>query len=109
MTPESAHARTLERTQHVIGTPGGRVKKEDAVNAIDSLGTNIQDLNARVWTTVLNPREHGLGETLLSIAAIPVVNAAFFGHLLTSVVVKEVPASVFDTVSNLGGGKKKEP
>ena len=85
------------------------MKKEDAVNAIDSLGTNIQDLNARVWTTVLNPREHGLGETLLSIAAIPVVNAAFFGHLLTSVVVKEVPASVFDTVSNLGGGKKKEP
>jgi hypothetical protein len=35
------------------------------------------------------------------------VNAASIGQLVTSVIVKEVPESVFDSVSNLGG--KKEP
>ena len=83
------------------------MKKEDAVEAIEQFGHTIHDLNVRVWTTALNPREHGWGSTLLSIAAIPIVNAASIGQLVTSVVVKEVPSSVFDTVSNLGG--KKEP
>jgi len=83
------------------------VKKEDAVNAIEEFGSTIHDLNARVWTTALNPREHGWGSSILSIAAIPIVNAATIGQMVTSVIVKEVPASVFDTVSNFGG--KKSP
>ena len=86
------------------------MKKEDAVSAIERAGETIGELNARVWSTALNPSEHGWGQSLLSIAAIPIVNAASIGQLVTSVIVKEVPASVFDTVSNLGGdGGKKEP
>jgi hypothetical protein len=86
------------------------VKKEEAVAAIERAGETINELNARVWTTAFNPSEHGWGQSLLSIAAIPIVNAASIGQLVTSVVVKEVPESVFDTVSNLGGtGGKKEP
>ena len=83
------------------------MKKEDAVAAIDRAGESIQDLNARVWTTAFNPSEYGWGQTLLSVAAIPIVNAATIGQLITSVIVKEVPSSFFETVSNLGG--KKEP
>jgi hypothetical protein len=83
------------------------VKKDEAVAAIERAGVTINDLNARVWTTAFNPSEHGWGQSLLSLAAIPIVNAATIGQLVTSVVVKEVPESVFDTVSNLGG--KKEP
>src|SRR5437868_5685390 len=93
-----------------VSRPGGSVKKEEAVEAIERAGLTIHDLNARVWTTALNPREHGWGQSLLSIAAIPIVNAASIGQLVTSVIVKEVPSSVFDTVSNLGNtGGKKEP
>lgn len=81
------------------------MKKEDAVAAIDRFGEEIQDLNARVWSTALNPGTHGWGSSLLSVAAIPIVNAATIGQLITSVIVKEVPSSVFDSVSNLGGKK----
>jgi hypothetical protein len=90
-----------------IGESGGRVKKDEAVAAIDRAGETISELNARVWTTAFNPTEHGWGQSLLSIAAIPIVNAASIGQFVTSVVVKQVPENVFDTVSNLGG--KKEP
>ena len=84
------------------------MKKDEAVAAIDRFGEEIQDLNARVWTTALNPSTHGWGSSLLSVAAIPIVNAATIGQLITSVIVKEVPSGVFDTVSNIGG-KKEEP
>ena len=83
------------------------MKKEDAVAAIDRFGEEIHDLNARVWTTALNPSTHGWGSSLLSVAAIPVVNAATIGQLITSVIVKEVPPGVFDTVSNIGSPKKE--
>jgi len=85
------------------------MKKDEAISAVDRFGETIGDLNARVWSTAFNPREHGWGQSLLSIAAIPIVNAATIGQLVTSVIVKEVPESVFDSVSNLGGGGKKEP
>ena len=83
------------------------MKKDEAISAIDRVGETINDLNARVWSTAFNPSEHGWGQSLLSIAAIPIVNAASIGQLVTSVIVKEVPESVFDSVSNLGGGKKE--
>ncbi len=85
------------------------MKKDDAVAAIDRFGMEISDLNSRVWSTALNPSTHGWGSSLLSVAAIPIVNAATIGQLVTSVIVKEVPESVFDTVSNLGGKKDSSP
>jgi hypothetical protein len=84
------------------------MKKDEAVAAIDRAGEEISDLNARVWTTALNPSTHGWGSSLLSVAAIPIVNAATIGQMITSVVVKEVPSSFFDTVSNLGGRRPRE-
>lgn len=83
------------------------MKKEDAVGAIETVGHTIHDLNDRVWTTALNPSTNGWGPSLLSIAAIPIVNAASIGHFVTSVIVNEVPPSVFDTVSKLGGKKER--
>jgi hypothetical protein len=85
------------------------MKKDEAVAAIDRFGVEISDLNSRVWSTALNPSTHGWGSSLLSVAAIPIVNAATIGQLVTAIVVKEVPAGVFDTVSNLGGKKDSSP
>ena len=82
------------------------MKKDEAVAALERVGMEISDLNTRVWSTALNPGTHGWGSSLLSVAAIPIVNAATIGQLITSVVVKEVPESVFDTVSNIGGKKE---
>lgn len=96
--------RTLVFTESTLE---GGVKKDEAVSAVERFGESIGDLNARVWSTAFNPSEHGWGQSLLSIAAIPIVNAATIGQLVASVIVKEVPESVFDSVSNLGG--KKEP
>ena len=64
-----------------IGKSGGCVKKDEAVAAIERAGVTINDLNARVWTTAFNPSEHGWGQSLLSLAAIPIVNAATIGQL----------------------------
>jgi hypothetical protein len=82
------------------------MKKEEAVEAIEQAGQTIHDLNSRLWTTALNPGEHGWGASLLSAATIPVTNAAAIGHLVTQAVVKQVSPSVFDALSNLGGKKK---
>jgi hypothetical protein len=41
-----------------------------------------------------------------SVLAIPVLSFASIGRLITSAVVEQVPADVFDTVSNLGKPKK---
>lgn len=79
------------------------MKKSDAVEALDNVGRTIGDVNARMWSTALSPSEHGIGASLLSVAAIPIVSTAAFGQMLTSVVVREIPEGVFDSVSNLGG------
>jgi hypothetical protein len=81
------------------------VKKEDAVETIDRAGQTINDLNAKVWNTALNPTEYGWVPSIASIAAIPVLSAASIGQLVSSAIVRQVSPSVFDTLSNLGGKK----
>jgi hypothetical protein len=81
------------------------VKKEEAIEAVDKAGLAISEVNSRMWMTALNPSAYGWGPSLLSIASIPIVNAASIGQLVTSVIVQETPASVFDKVSNLTGKK----
>lgn len=83
------------------------MKKEDAVQAMDNLGHTLNDLRTSVWMTALNPQESGPLPTVLSIAAIPLVSIATIGHFVAAVIVTETPESVYDTVSNLGGGKKE--
>ena len=82
------------------------MKKEDAVQTMANIGDTLNDLRTSVWSTALNPQESGPLPTVLSIAAIPVVSIATIGHFVASVIVTETPASVYDTMSNLGGKKE---
>lgn len=83
------------------------MKKEDAVEAIDQAGLTIHEVNARVWSTALNPTDNGWGPALLSAAAIPVTNLASIGHLITSAVVRQVSPSVFEALPDIGGKKNE--
>jgi hypothetical protein len=83
------------------------MKKEEAVAALEEAGQTINEVNTRMWTTALNPSEHGWPASLLSAATIPITNTASIGHLITQAVVKQVSPSVFDAISNLGGKKKE--
>lgn len=82
------------------------MKKDDALDALDRAGNEIHDLNARVWSTALNPTDNGWGASLLSVAAIPVTNLASIGHLITSAVARQVSPSVYDKLPDLGGKKE---
>jgi hypothetical protein len=81
------------------------MKKHEAVDAIDQAGQTIHDLNARAWTTALNPTQNGWGPALLGVVAIPVMNLASIGHLVTSAVVRQVSPGVIETVTELGRKK----
>lgn len=81
------------------------MKKEDAVDSLDRAGLTINDINARVWNTALHPTQYGWGSSIASIAAIPVLNLASIGHLVSSAVVRQISPGVFDTLSNLSPGK----
>lgn len=81
------------------------MKKEDAVDSIDRAGETIHEVNARVWNTALNPTQYGWGSSIASIVAIPVLNFAVLGHLVSSAVVNQISPTVFDTLSNLTPNK----
>ena len=86
---------------------GGIVKKEEAVASLEQAGLTINDLYTRAWSTALYPTQHGWGPSIACMAAIPVLSMASIGQLIGSAVVQQVPAEVFDTLSNVG--KPKEP
>jgi hypothetical protein len=83
------------------------MKKEEAVADLERLGETINDLYMRAWNTALYPTQHGWGPSIASIVAIPVLSMASFGRMVGSAVVEQLPASVFDTVSNIG--KRDKP
>ncbi len=78
------------------------MKKNDAMDTMDRAGQTINDLYSRAWGTALYPTQHGWGPSIASMAAIPVLSMASFGHMVSSAVVQQVPSSVFDTLSNVG-------
>lgn len=78
------------------------MKKDDAVNSLAEAGMTINNLYGRAWETALRPTEYGWPSSIMSAAMIPVLSAATIGHMVSSAVVQQVPADVFDTVSNLG-------
>jgi hypothetical protein len=84
------------------------VKKEEAVASLEDAGRTIQDVNAQIWTTALNPTHYGWGKSIASIVAIPVLSAASVGQMVSEAVVKQISPSVFDSVSNFGQTKKKD-
>jgi hypothetical protein len=83
------------------------VKKEEAVQSLEQAGEAINDLYTRAWATALYPTQHGWGQSIASIVAIPVLSMASIGRLVSSAVVQQVPAEVFDKLS--GTDKPKEP
>lgn len=85
---------------------GGRLKKEEAVENVERAGQMINDVNARVWSTALNPTQYGWASSLASIAAIPVLSAASLGQMVSEAVVKQISPNVFDRLSNFGQSGK---
>ena len=83
------------------------MKKEEAVESLERAGLAINDLYTRAWSTALYPTEHGWGPSIACMVAIPVLSMASLGQVVGAAVVQQVPAEVFDTVSNIG--KPKEP
>ena len=87
---------------------GGRLKKEEAVENVERAGQMINDVNARVWSTALNPTQYGWASSLASIAAIPVLSAASLGQMVSEAVVKQISPNVFDRLSNFGQSGKDD-
>jgi hypothetical protein len=83
------------------------MKKEEAVESLERAGSAIGELYTRAWGTALYPTQHGWGTSIACMVAIPVLSMASLGHLVTSAVVQQLPADVFDTISNVG--KPKDP
>ena len=81
------------------------MKKDELVNSIDRAGETINDLNVRAWTTALHPTHYGWGPSIASIVAIPVLNLASIGNLVSSAVVKQIPPDMFDKLP--GSGKSE--
>jgi hypothetical protein len=84
------------------------VKKEEAVASIEEAGRTIQEVNAQIWSTALNPTHYGWGKSIASIAAIPVLSAASVGQMVSEAVVRQISPAVFDQVSNFARPTKKD-
>jgi hypothetical protein len=76
------------------------MKKNDAVEKLDRMGNQINDLNASAWNTALNPTTHGWAKSLLGVASIPVLSAASIGHLVGSAVVKQINPDTFEKITD---------
>ena len=82
------------------------MKKDEAVQNLEEAGYMINDLYVRAWETALYPTQHGWGKSIASMAMIPVLSAASLGQIVSAAVAKQVPADVYDNVSNLISPKK---
>jgi hypothetical protein len=84
------------------------MKKEEVILSLDRAGHTINDLNGRVWNTALHPTQYGWASSLASVAAIPILNAASLGHMVSSAVIEQVSPSVFDKLSSFMPGSNSE-
>jgi hypothetical protein len=84
------------------------MKKEDAVDSVERAGEQINEIYGRILSVALNPTEHGWPASLASIAAIPVLSTASFGHMVSSAAVRQISPRVFDVLPDLCGGKRDE-
>ena len=84
------------------------MKKDEAVHNLEEAGYMINDLYVRAWETALYPTQHGWGKSIAHMAMIPILSAASVGQFVSTAVAKQVPADVYDNVSNLINPKKSE-
>ena len=82
------------------------MKKEEVVEGLEKTGYTINDLYARAWATALHPTTHGWANSIASAGMIPVLSLASVGQMVTAAVAEQVPADVYDKVSNFGKPSK---
>ena len=80
------------------------MKKDDALDKLDSAGNAINSMYGSAWNTALNPTRYGWGSSLMSVVSIPVLSFASLGHLVGSSVVRQVPDETFEKITTLGAG-----
>ena len=83
------------------------MKKNDALDKLDSAGNTINGLYGSAWNTALNPTRYGWGASLLGVVSIPVLSAASIGHMVGSAVVRQVPEDTFEKFTTLPSGADK--
>lgn len=83
------------------------MKKEDAVENVERAGEQIHEIYGRILTVALNPSEHGWPASIASIAAIPVLSTASFGHMVTNAAVRQISPRIFDLLPDIGGSNRK--
>ena len=81
------------------------MNKADAVEGLERAGSTINDLHTRAWATALYPTQHGWGPSIACMAAIPVLSIASIGHLVSSAVVQQLPAGLFEKLPDFGKPK----
>jgi hypothetical protein len=79
------------------------MKKDDALNKLDSAGNQIHSMYGSAWNTALNPTSYGWGKSLLGVVSIPVLSFASLGHMVGSAVVRQVNDETFEKITTLGG------
>jgi hypothetical protein len=84
------------------------VKKEEVVESVERAGHTISELYVRAWDTALHPTQYGWPSSIASMVLIPVLSTASIGQMVSSAVVSQVPADVYDTISNLGKPDKPD-
>ncbi len=84
------------------------MNKSDAVESMERAGNTINDLYSRAWSTALYPTQHGWGPSIASIVAIPVLSMASIGHMVSSAVVQQLPAELFEKIPDIGDKPKDE-
>jgi hypothetical protein len=84
------------------------MKKDDALNKLDSAGNQIHSLYGSAWNTAINPTTYGWGKSLLGVVSIPVLSFASLGHMVGSAVVRQVDDATFEKITTLGNDPPKK-
>jgi pyridoxal biosynthesis lyase PdxS len=81
------------------------MKKHDAVERLERLGNDINDMNGRAWNTALHPTEFGWAQSIFSAATIPILSAASIGQMVSAAVVKQINPDVIEKLTEFPGKK----
>ena len=84
------------------------MKKEDAQDQLERAGNKIHGLYASAWNTALNPTQYGWGNSIFSLASIPVLSAASIGHMVTAAVTNQINPDTFEKITTLGAAPRTD-
>src|SRR4051812_27199230 len=81
------------------------MKKHDAEDRLERVGSKINDLNASAWNTALHPTEFGWAQSIFSAATIPILSAASIGQMVSAAVVRQINPDTFEKLTDFPGKK----